>query len=936
MKIDLSCPVELWHFKLPTAQYPVVSLNLFNLSEKAVTSLQAAFLSFDGEGNQYARQVERIQGVSGEPRSAFEVLAAVEDGERAARMDFIIEKVWFDDGTVWRRGAGGMSEYELKALEPSRQLDVLKGMAGSDAVAYPSDQGAVWVCVCGRPNAASAAACQRCGRDKHEQFTRYNKAVIETVIYRLDSEMEDKAHRARAEAGRMQEEREERELRHRRRVRRVLITLASVLMLAAGAWAVVTYGIPAYKYYQAGQMMERGEFDEAKAMYRELETYRDSGELAREADYRKAAGFMATGNATALRSAEDLYQLLGAYRDSGEKLSQARYRRAGLLEEAGDFDQAIALFQELGSHADSAARAKDAQYNWGRRLMEELSWGEAREKLLALGGYQDAGELADDCLYLPALDHLQAGEYALAEGLLQQLPERQAARLKLQETYYAWGGMLFSAKEYEQAAEKFLAAGDYLDAFRRASECLYEPALILMQAGDFAGAKANFDQILAYQDSALLSQQCSYQLGLLAMAEEKWDEAAEHLSLAPDVAEAPLKLREANYNLAELALSSGDLQAAAGLFDGAAGYEDAADRALQARYDLGIQLANAGDYEGAAGVFALIPDHPGAGEELKRAEYNRAIALLDKGENEAAVQAFTALDGFGQSAEYLKKALYQMAVSRQESGDHDGAAGLYQSLKGYLDADARFMEMRHQLAIKALNDGDLESAITQLGEIRGYGNAEELYLSAVYQQAGAREAAGDLDEAARLYALIPEYQDAAARRDTNYDAYYESAYETAMEAMKDKDYKLAIDALSGLDREEPGEKYAYIGEMYREANYRYADQLYEEQKPYEALVYYRNVLDYRDVSTKKLKRVAYEIIGKWESTKGAVFIFRDDGTCSMEGKEMYYYARTYSLLVGDRPDELDILYNIVDLRAKSLSLRHEDTGKLFKCARVEE
>ena len=53
MKINLSCPVELWHFKLPTRDYPVVRLNLFNLSDKAVTSIQAALLSFDEEGNQF-------------------------------------------------------------------------------------------------------------------------------------------------------------------------------------------------------------------------------------------------------------------------------------------------------------------------------------------------------------------------------------------------------------------------------------------------------------------------------------------------------------------------------------------------------------------------------------------------------------------------------------------------------------------------------------------------------------------------------------------------------------------------------------------------------------------------------------------------------------------------------------------------------------------
>ncbi|NLD51343.1 MAG: hypothetical protein GX650_00480, partial [Clostridiales bacterium] len=47
MRIDLSCPVELWHFRLPTQDYPVVALQLFNLSDKTVTSIQAAFLCFN-------------------------------------------------------------------------------------------------------------------------------------------------------------------------------------------------------------------------------------------------------------------------------------------------------------------------------------------------------------------------------------------------------------------------------------------------------------------------------------------------------------------------------------------------------------------------------------------------------------------------------------------------------------------------------------------------------------------------------------------------------------------------------------------------------------------------------------------------------------------------------------------------------------------------
>ena len=67
-----------------------------------------------------------------------------------------------------------------------------------------------------------------------------------------------------------------------------------------------------------------------------------------------------------------------------------------------------------------------------------------------------------------------------------------------------------------------------------------------------------------------------------------------------------------------------------------------------------------------------------------------------------------------------------------------------------------------------------------------------------------------------------------------------------------------------------------------------------------------------------------------------MFVFRDDGTCSMEGKEMYYYAQGYTLQVGDRPEELNVPWRIVDLRPKSLSLRNQQTQRQYKCARTEE
>ena len=219
-------------------------------------------------------------------------MIAMEDGHLAHYMDFIIEKVWFEDGTVWRRGTGELSEYKPNRLEPSRQLDLLRQLAGADAMGYPSDQGAVWVCLCGRPNAASATSCVRCERDKHEQFTKFNKAASETLIYRRDSEMEEKALAARLEAGRMQEEREAREKRRKKRIRNSLLAVLILAILAGGAYATITYGIPAYNYYQAEQLLISKQYDQAKEKYLALGDYRESADLAKEADYQKAESFL--------------------------------------------------------------------------------------------------------------------------------------------------------------------------------------------------------------------------------------------------------------------------------------------------------------------------------------------------------------------------------------------------------------------------------------------------------------------------------------------------------------------------------------------------------------------------------------------------------------------------------------------------------------------
>ena len=106
MKIDLTCPVELWHCKMPTAQEPVLAMQVYNLSDKAVSSIQVCVLCFDAAGE----QCRPPGGAGAGPGRARPLRLSKWPWTRRRPWrpqdpEVLIEKVWFEDGTVWRRGA---------------------------------------------------------------------------------------------------------------------------------------------------------------------------------------------------------------------------------------------------------------------------------------------------------------------------------------------------------------------------------------------------------------------------------------------------------------------------------------------------------------------------------------------------------------------------------------------------------------------------------------------------------------------------------------------------------------------------------------------------------------------------------------------------------------------------------------------------------------
>ena len=104
MKIDLTCPVELWQYAMPTEDDADCTFVMNNLSDKVVVSVQVTLKCFDKEDMLLFSQTERIQGLKAGVGERFSIMLLPSQWRDVEGVDLVIEKVWFDDSTIWRRG----------------------------------------------------------------------------------------------------------------------------------------------------------------------------------------------------------------------------------------------------------------------------------------------------------------------------------------------------------------------------------------------------------------------------------------------------------------------------------------------------------------------------------------------------------------------------------------------------------------------------------------------------------------------------------------------------------------------------------------------------------------------------------------------------------------------------------------------------------------
>ncbi|MEG0639193.1 MAG: hypothetical protein RR824_04075, partial [Clostridia bacterium] len=238
---------------------------------------------------------------------------------------------------------------------------------------------------------------------------------------------------------------------------------------------------------------------------------------------------------------------------------------------------------------------------------------------------------------------------------------------------------------------------------------------------------------------------------------------------------------------------------------------------------------------------------------------------------------------------------------------------------------------------KKLEDaGDYEGASAKYLALGDFAEAKERYNACRYAMATKLQSEGDLRGAGVAFLQIKDYQDSAALSEACFAEFYDAKAKPAREAMKAEDYAAVITMLEGFDTTDLPQGYKDLSEMYNEACYRYADQLYRDDRPYEALPYYQRIVDYKDVADQKLKRKAYLILGTWQSTTGKTAVFNADGTCDLMGDKLFFRVSNFSLYTGAEQSGMTITHKLSNIQKTYMSLRDIRNGQdvVYKFDRV--
>lgn len=937
MKVDLSCPIELWEYELPTAESPTLSFTFFNLGERTISSIQVTVTCYDANDALLSRRVERPMALEALGRQPF-AIALPADSEGIEAVNLEIDKVWFEDGSEWRRQQDvRLVNYIPNELPPNRKLEQLQYVAGDDAVGFPSEQENVWICVCGRVNGNDEESCRRCDRSRKDVFARFNELAVQAVIDAREYELEQKARIAREEASRQEFMRQERTRRKKRtrRVRTLVVTTVSIL--AVLTYLFIVLGLPELRYQTGMSALASGEYASARQTFVDLMDYRDSPDMVRECDLRTAETHLLSGSMSQVDTALAMLEELGDYPGAPEMVREATYQKGLLYMENGEYVEASEIMSGIIDYRNAEEMRNESEYQLAMQAMQAGEYTDAQARFAKLGTYRDAAGQAMEAVYRPAAEMFTNGDYNGAAELFGTIIGYSDSQEQRRKALYSEALRAQNEGEYMYAAERFTMVDNYEDAPEQYRRSVYLAANENRDAGLYDLAVSLYMKIPYYEDAADQIKACTYLPAKALMTDKQYAEAAEMFRQIPDYLDANDLFTLCLYLPAMDAMDAGEYEEAVRLFSQIPEYDDVDKQLPRAQYRLAEAMEASGDLENAANAFAALGDYSDADTRRKDALYALAEQAFAAGEYVSAARQFESLGKHSDAQTRVKECAYELAMLIYDAGEYRAAYDALMDIDDYAPARTKAQEVAYQEGEALTAAGNLRDASEAFARAGKYEDAATREKQSIYQLAADEMKAGRYQDAGVLFDSITGYSDARAKRDESYDLWLAEKAENAQALYDEGDYLGVIGLLGDLDIDALPKQYADLQTQYYEANIRVAREYIAEDKALEAYAYLIASNGYRNAPTLLDKNI-YRILGTWETEDGIRYAFYLNGTANLDGEKGYFNMfNPYGISFGETndPDSMKRILSYVSGSENALRLRVDETQKTHVFTRTK-
>ena len=264
------------------------------------------------------------------------------------------------------------------------------------------------------------------------------------------------------------------------------------------------------------------------------------------------------------------------------------------------------------------------------------------------------------------------------------------------------------------------------------------------------------------------------------------------------------------------------------------------------------------------------------------------LAMSEKAQDiHSALDRLEALGDYGDAAAQADECRYEIAKTAMNAGELQDALDAFEALGDVQDAPEQAQRCRYLLAQQAMSAGEYDEAIALYEACGAYLDAEDGAMQARYAKAAALFDAQEYEEAAKAFAELGSYEDAKQRVTDSEDAWLSADYNSARMDTELGNYAAVIDELAAYYESELPSRYAQMHDMYESACLARAQELTALGKPLDALPILKRI-EGNKTAKKRMEAYVYQLIGRWKDTRGTEYVFREDGSCCIAGKEGYF------------------------------------------------